>query len=99
MPEDLYNDGPGDGGGTPGAPPEESKGGARTAILPKSICPECKPGDTISCKVTRVNEHDIEVEPQGGGEQQEEEQPPEEESPPADEGGENGSPMRSMLED
>lgn len=93
MPDDNYSDDPGS------APqPDESEGGGqspKTALLPKDCCPGCKPGDTITCKVVRVHENEVEVEPdcKGGGE---ESAPPDEGAQP--EGGDHG-PMRSMLED
>lgn len=94
MPDDLYND-------DPPAVPETAESGensdqpkSKSAILPKSCFPEAKPGDSLTVKVTRVNEQDIEVEPEGCKED-EQEQPPEEAAPPSDDGG----GMRSMLED
>jgi hypothetical protein len=97
MPEDLYDDSP---GGAPSPEPEagqQESGPSKTAVLPKACFPDAKPGDNITCKVTRVNEQDIEVEPQGcakddkSEEEPPEEQPPQEDAPPGD--------MRSMLED
>jgi hypothetical protein len=97
MPEDLYDDSP---GGAPAPAPEEGKadaGPSKTAVLPKSCFPDAKPGDNVTCKVTRVNEQDIEVEPQGCAKEDESgEQPPEEQPPQGD--GQPGE-MRSMLED
>lgn len=93
MPQSLYDDTPetaepAQDGGDKGGMDNEGK----TAILPKSCCPECKPGDTISVKVVRVNENDVEVQCEGDEDHEEEQAP---ESTP-DEG---SGPMRSMLED
>jgi hypothetical protein len=76
-------------------PSDDSKDGGKSAILPKSCFPNAKPGDTLSVTVKRVNENDLEVEPQGGESEHEEAAPDSE----AAESDQNGSPMRSMLED
>lgn len=99
MPDDLYDDAPAAAPAPDGAGDSdggEASGSAKTAILPKNCFPDAKPGDSITVKVTRVNEQDIEVEPEGCQSDENEESGS---APTPDEGGDNGSPMRSMLED
>ena len=90
MPEDLYNDGPDAGGGTPESQEDESP--SKTALLPKSCFPDAKVGDSISVKVVGVHESELEVEAAGdckSGSLNDESVPEED----------NDGPMRSMLED
>ena len=55
----------------PGGPPkaedgaETEEGSDETALMPKSMFGDAKPGDTITVKVKRVFEQEIEVEPAG----------------------------------
>lgn len=57
--------------GPGGPPPEKEEGtedeGAETALMPKSMFGDAKPGDVITVKVKRVFEEEVEVEPVGSG--------------------------------
>lgn len=47
---------------------EEPEGESMTALLPKSLFGDVKPGDSVSVKVVRVFKDDVEVEPVESGE-------------------------------
>jgi len=58
--------------GPGGPPPEKEEGtedeGAETALMPKSMFGDAKPGDVITVRVKRVFEEEVEVEPDTGEE-------------------------------
>jgi len=93
--EDNYSDAPATAPSTPDASKDndaDEEGGGETALLPKSLCPDMKPGDTIPVKVVRIHEDQYEVsyEP----EKKEETEEPMAPEAPAGEGGE----MESMMQ-
>lgn len=48
---------------SPGDEPEEDSG--ESALLPKSMIGDAQPGDTITVRVKRIFEEEVEVEPMG----------------------------------
>ena len=70
--EDLYSDGAPNAPESAGADDEkESSEGAKTAVIPKELCPDMKVGDELGLRIVRVNEGDYEVEYEPKGESEE----------------------------
>lgn len=51
----------------------ETESEGKTALLPKSMFGDVKPGDTVTVKVTHIYEDEVEVEKTGEAEESEEE--------------------------
>lgn len=89
MPENYYDDAPDAAPAQPSEPAES--GDSKTAILPKEMCGDCKPGEEFKVRVVRVHDDSVEVEP---CDYEHKEEPAEEPEPDT-----GGGDMRSMLED
>lgn len=92
--DELYGDGGGgsEGQEQPSAEPKEDQG-EQSAVLPKSLCPGMKPGDTIELKISDVrgDSYVVTYEKDESKEEEDREQP---QAPPPPEG---GGQMDSMM--
>lgn len=71
-------------------PEHESSEGmeGQMAVINRDVCPDCKPGDMLTFKVSKVHNDEIEVTYEGMGEEKGEDMPPaEEETETAPSGG------------
>ena len=71
---------------TEGSETEQNEG--QMAVVNREVCPDCNPGDTLTFKVVRVHNDEIELQYEGmGGEEAGKEESPAPEEPAMAEGG------------
>lgn len=93
--DELYGDSAGQDESKPSGEPKEDQG-EQSAVLPKSLCPGMKPGDTIELKISEVR-GDSYVVTYEKEESKEEEAKEQASAPPPPEGGGQGGGMDSMM--